>query len=499
MFLLSNLRTTIVVAFALVAIAPAVRVTATEPFSSLRHGNNGVFRSDAFPIPVRALEGESDSDCHCDGTTVHCSNKVEEEFCSCAGGVLTCTDPFEGCHCDGPVAHCNNDDVESACSCENRIVQCEVSMIQFDARSGRDKPWGSVIVATLTVNLVTLIGVVFIAGEWLRKLFCPSWVSKGKQHVLWTHVLIPMFACGALLATTFFLVLPEGLLLIQSDFGGDGHDGHNHRRFLQEEDDHSEEAAATWRFGAAILGGFLVPVVSHIIFHQDDLHTCVVDNLMESDVKREISDDPARDQGKNVSNVNSDALAEGESTFGLKSDEKSTDSCEKETAVSSEVAPIKGVRLTNPSLTASLFLGDFFHNFSDGVFIGAAFLLCDRNLALAITAATIYHELAQEVADYFVLVHNCGMTRIGALALNFLCGLSIMAGGILVLAADLTNTAIGVILCVGGGVYIHVAVAECLTTARTYQEGRKQQAYGILAFIVGVVPIGLVLLNHQHC
>jgi zinc transporter ZupT len=148
---------------------------------------------------------------------------------------------------------------------------------------------------------------------------------------------------------------------------------------------------------------------------------------------------------------------------------------------------------------ASIFLGDFFHNFADGVFLGSAFILCDKSLAITIAAATIFHELAQEIADYFMLVHHCGMSPLSALALNFVCGLAIMFGGLLVLVADLSSLAIGTILCVGGGVYIHVAVAECLSTAKKHENGRRDKAYGVMAFVMGVVPIGLVLLNHQHC
>lgn len=340
----------------------------------------------------------------------------------------------------------------------------------------------------MIVNLVTLIGVIFIAGEYLRKMLCPQWLSRGEQHMLWTHYLIPMFACGALLATTFFLVLPEGLLLIQADFEGDGHEGHNHRRFLQEDEDHSGESASTWRFGTAILGGFLIPVVTHALFphNHEDLH----------DAGSEKSNVGCGDE-KPVLGVGE--TGETDSTQREKAEEQDSALAEEQTEDSSVSAPVKTWRTTNPSLMTSIFLGDFFHNFADGVFLGTAFLLCDRSLAITITAATIFHELAQEVADYFMLVHHCGMSRIGALALNFVCGLSIMLGGIVVLAAELSNSSIGVILCIGGGVYVHVAVADCLTTAKKHEKGRRQKAYGILAFITGVVPIGLVLLNHQHC
>ncbi|KAL3914485.1 MAG: hypothetical protein SGARI_000096 [Bacillariaceae sp.] len=172
---------------------------------------------------------------------------------------------FETCHCDGDLVHCDSANEEAACFCEEGTAYCDLAQLDTS------KPWGAVILAAFIVNIVTLIGVVFIAGEWLRKTCCPTWLSGGEQHRSWTHVYIPMFACGALLATTVFLILPESLLLIQSDFLGEGgHEGHNHREL--QEDDHSGEAAATWRFGTAILGGFLIPVLSHALFPHQDLH-----------------------------------------------------------------------------------------------------------------------------------------------------------------------------------------------------------------------------------
>jgi zinc transporter ZupT len=314
-----------------------------------------------------------------------------------------------------------------------------------------------------------------------------------------------MFACGALLATTFFLILPESLALIQADFLGDGHDGHNHRE-LQEEDDHSGEGAATWRFGTAILGGFLIPVVSHVLFPHQELHdhpfhhqgkandeNTTLDDAVTPPPEQSNTDGKQSSSGSTESPINNDANSE-KLDDNLSSDEekqtKANDKSESRTC---------GVSITNPSLVASIFLGDFFHNFADGIFIGTAFLLCERSLAITITAATIWHELAQEVADYFLLVHHCGMTRCSALTLNFVCGLSIMLGGLLVLAIDLPSSAIGVILCIGAGVYVHVAIADCLATAKKHEKGRKHKLFGILAFMCGVFPIGLVLLNHQHC
>mmetsp|Transcript_9388 Transcript_9388/g.16364 ORF Transcript_9388/g.16364 Transcript_9388/m.16364 type:complete len:461 (-) Transcript_9388:157-1539(-) len=405
------------------------------------------------------------------------------------------------CDCDGDIIFCLDVVDENVCHCDNGVVHCEEDEKIQDGQ----KPWAEVIVASLIVNAVTLIGVIFIAGEWLRKFFFPTWKSGGGEHRLWTHILIPQFACGALLATTFFLVLPEALLLIQADLvSEDGHEGHNHRRYLQEEDDHSGESAATWRFGSAILGGFLIPVFGHLVFPHSHTHE---DDGEEEKVTAAESEATEEDQEKESKHRHSDHTHEFLSTDKISvhsdqvpeaGDNTSSDNAEA-TSEEPEKAPGRFSHLKNFSLMSSIFIGDFMHNFADGVFLGTSFLLCSRELALTIAAATIFHELAQEVADYFMLVHHCGMRPFGALAFNFVCGLSIMLGGLLVLIVNLSSTAVGSILCVGGGVYVHVAVAECLCTAQKAQKTRKQQAYGILAFITGAVPIGLVLLNHQHC
>ena len=105
----------------------------------------------------------------------------------------------------------------------------------------------------------------------------------------------------------------------------------------------------------------------------------------------------------------------------------------------------------------SIVIGDFLHNFVDGIFIGTAFLLCDNSTVSltvnifcsiscfqgwAIALTTAVHELAQgilncgiecdtlfsELADYRLLVQEVGLTPFRALAVNFCAGLSVVIG-----------------------------------------------------------------------
>ena len=84
-------------------------------------------------------------------------------------------------------------------------------------------------------------------------------------------------------------------------------------------------------------------------------------------------------------------------------------------------------------LILSILIGDSFHNFADGIFIGSAFLLCDHMKAWVITAVTLYHEIAQEIAEYFILTRTAGLMKWKAIGLNFLVDLSVIIGGLVIL------------------------------------------------------------------
>ena len=154
----------------------------------------------------------------------------------------------------------------------------------------------------------------------------------------------------------------------------------------------------------------------------------------------------------------------------------------------------------NYPLCATILIGDSFHNLADGIFVGIGFLLCSRDVALSILFITLYHEIAQELADFFILTKHAGLSVKWALALNFLSGLSVMLGGIIVLAVnDITAHAVGIILAVAAGVYIYIGATECIPRVERQLNGSKDRILGIVMFAVGAIPIGLALLNHQHC
>lgn len=154
----------------------------------------------------------------------------------------------------------------------------------------------------------------------------------------------------------------------------------------------------------------------------------------------------------------------------------------------------------NKKLCASILLGDGFHNFSDGMFIAASFKAsCNASTSISIVMVTLLHEVAQETADFILLTRHVGLSTPKALLLNFLSGLSVVFGGIIFLAGNPSDEVTGVILGMAGGVYINIAACETLPRIESIIRTQVDRICALLIFIIGTIPIGLVLLNHHHC
>jgi zinc transporter ZupT len=363
-------------------------------------------------------------------------------------------------------------------------------------------------------------------------------------HVIHSQV-IPSFASGALLATTVFLLIPESLELLASgtDHSEAEHlDESLHRRYLVssnetdhylEDEEHQEEEAnnsgAAWKFGSALLGGFLLPVLLNAIFSPPDISNCekcreqerqlavllssnlspaALDVVEEEEEKQERHDEEdalqdACEAEQTTMDLNCDdgdcACHEEETGHGTKTlvEPKKRKEVKQNDASSSSITATHNKR--NIALASSILLGDFFHNFCDGIFIGTAFLLCSKSLAYTITVTTIYHEIAQEIADFSLLTHHCGFSRCQATLANFIAGCSVMIGAVIALSTNMSDTAIGVILALSAGVYIYIAAGECIPKIQAARKQARDTLLVLACFVVGAVPIGLVLLSHGHC
>jgi UTP--glucose-1-phosphate uridylyltransferase len=253
-----------------------------------------------------------------------------------------------------------------------------------------------------------------------------------------------MFASGTLLATAFALVLYESNHLITG----------------------SDEGLASGRWTAMILAGFLTSPVIAILLK------VALPNMSEDD------DEDVEKTGKDLKVTNI------------------TDSC-----CDNNVKDVNGCEtsFTNKNVRVrfllSLIAGDFFHNFTDGVFIGAAFQ-CNAKLAWSIVGVTVAHEVPQELGDFAVLKTQLNFSTVKALLYNVISGSSVMLGGIVVMSSNVSDLSTGMLLAYGAGNYIYCA------TVHMFSQGSKSAIFDakrLFAFAIGCIAIGLILLDHDHC
>ncbi|CAE8640918.1 unnamed protein product [Polarella glacialis] len=228
-------------------------------------------------------------------------------------------------------------------------------------------------------------------------------------------------------------------------------------------------AAGVW--GAAVIGGWFLGV---LIDHSCSIVTWMWSQQSAADVVSEIS-------------------------CGCAKDPEIAEVCSQEP----KVTLIEG--RAQMSIAGPVIFGDMFHNLADGFVLGAAFKSCDPSFAMKITLVTMAHEVPQELADCMILVHNAGMKWHWAALLNFFSGMSTLVGAVIAHGMDVSEEIEGITLAAGAGIYLYVAATELgpnVAHLPRLQRGSslcRASLARLLAFALGAVCIGLVLLDHKHC
>lgn len=259
-------------------------------------------------------------------------------------------------------------------------------------------------------------------------------------------------------------------------------------------DGHENEKEISLKYGLSLLVGFVLPLFIGFLFPKTESGILGKTNVVENGIV-EVGNAVTVGLDESKEEPGEDKPADREEELLTENNAKVVD----ELAMNSKTNHDSEDEL-DYKLVMSILIGDGFHNFGDGIFIGIGFMACSRTVAFSILGATIYHELAQEIADFLLLTQKGGLAVGPALVLNFVSGLSIILGGIAILSLDLSQDAIGIILGVAAGVYLHIAGSECLPRIDAAVFCMKDKITFLFAFALGAIPIiGLVLIGHEHC
>ncbi len=141
-------------------------------------------------------------------------------------------------------------------------------------------------------------------------------------------------------------------------------------------------------------------------------------------------------------------------------------------------------------------IGDGVHNFTDGLIIGASFIV-SIHFGIITTLVIIMHEIPQEIGDFGVLVYG-GFSKPKALYYNFLIALTCVLGTIMgyFISVYVHNFSPFLLPFTAGG-FIYIAACDLVPELHK-QEDLKKSAFSMFAFLCGIMFILLIRLIHSH-
>lgn len=144
---------------------------------------------------------------------------------------------------------------------------------------------------------------------------------------------------------------------------------------------------------------------------------------------------------------------------------------------------------------ALVVIGDAFHNFLDGLVIGAA-VLTSIPLGVTTALAVAAHEIPQELGDFAILL-NSGYSRKKALILNALSGLAAVLGAVLSWAAlDWLPALTPYVLAVAAASFLYIALSDLIPDLHRGRIDARTFRQLLLAFAgIGTVVLMMSLVG----
>jgi zinc and cadmium transporter len=132
-------------------------------------------------------------------------------------------------------------------------------------------------------------------------------------------------------------------------------------------------------------------------------------------------------------------------------------------------------------------IGDFIHNFIDGMIIAASFI---NSFTIGVTTsiAVAFHELPQEMGDYGILVY-AGIERRKSLVYNFAAALSIVVGGVFgSLFITLVDELSGWMVAFSAGAFLFLSASELIPEIHDDGDWKKSLVH-IFFLLLGMLTI----------
>lgn len=132
---------------------------------------------------------------------------------------------------------------------------------------------------------------------------------------------------------------------------------------------------------------------------------------------------------------------------------------------------------------------DSVHNFIDGIFIAASYLV-SIEVGISSTIAIILHEIPQEIGDFGVLIH-AGYSKARALWWNFVSALFAILGAITIfIFGNFTATLTNSVIPITAGGFVYIALSDLIPELHK----TKSPPYSLLQLLSIAVGVGSMIL-----
>lgn len=136
-----------------------------------------------------------------------------------------------------------------------------------------------------------------------------------------------------------------------------------------------------------------------------------------------------------------------------------------------------------------ILFGDIFHNFIDGLIIGASYL-ANTSLGIATTIAVFFHEIPQEIGDFSALIYG-GFSKGKALLYNFLSALTAIVGAVIILIIGSKLNLINFLIPITAGGFIYIAASDLIPELHK-EVNIKKSIVQLVFFIFGIIVMFLL-------
>lgn len=305
----------------------------------------------------------------------------------------------------------------------------------------------------------------------------------------WLMKIFLSFASGGLLGDAFLHLIPHAMMASEGEEGEGGH-GHSHSHghsHGEGEGGHAHDMTVGLGVLSGIIAFLVVEKLVRIVNGGEGGHG----HSHGASAKKPESAAAPKENEKKKETKKDKKSKTSDDEEEKESDAKDTEKIVAKTTEKKEEVDEKHGGEVKVAGYLNLF-ADCFHNFTDGLAIGASFA-AGENVGVITTLTILLHEVPHEIGDYAILIQS-GVPPMKAIMLQLLTAVGALTGCVVSLLAqgDSLSGSSAFILPFTAGGFIYIATVSVIPDILEGASTLKQSVMEIIALLLGVLMMVII-------